>query len=329
MKSGSVKYRASAPPITLGYVGRFAPTPSGPLHLGSLATAVASYLDAHANDGTWLLRIDDLDTPRLAKHAERTILQSLEAHGLHWDGHIAKQSDHVEAYREALERLVQRERVFYCRCSRKDTVGVPQYPGTCRSVRNPPAGSFAIRARVGAARERFIDVIQGRVEGKLASIDGDFLVWRRDGLASYSLAVVVDDHLAGVTHVVRGADLMLQSLNHIFLMGQLGLPMPRYAHLPLLVERNFVKLSKHTGSFAVNNRHAEQNLASVLQLLGLEPPPRLACSELIEWAVTHWTTAGVAPGMCLGDFVCIGVPDCGRHWSGIAKLRSPAASHDG
>ena len=299
--------------MTPGYVGRFAPTPSGPLHLGSLVTAVASYLDAHANHGTWLLRIDDLDTPRVDKHAEFKILQALEAHGLHWDGHISKQSNHIEAYREALAELKQKERVFYCKCSRKEAAAFPQYPGTCRSVRTHPASPFSVRVHVGTATESFIDAIQGRIERHLASIDGDFVVWRRDGFASYSLAVVVDDHLAGVTHVVRGADLMLQSLNHLFLMGLLGVPKPRYAHLPLIVERGFVKLSKHMGSYAIDNRHARQNLSLVLQLLGLESPPKFALTELLRWAVANWVPNVVTPGTFLSDYVCIGVPSCDGH----------------
>ena len=272
------------------YTGRFAPTPSGPLHLGSLLTAVASWLDARAGDGRWLLRIDDLDTPRVDPNAESEILATLEAHGLYWDGPVARQSHHVAHYRAALEKLA--EGCFACRCTRRDLRGTARYPGTCRTSTLPWEGN-AIRIRAEGSVE-FADRVQRapstgesttshRHRGTL----DDFVVRRRDGFASYHLAVVVDDQAMGVDHVVRGADLIDDALRQLFLIGALGTTMPSYAHIPVIVEASGVKLSKHNQATAIDHRFARQNVRAALTLLGFDPPDENIPTTL-DWAIDHW-----------------------------------------
>ena len=224
------------------YVGRFAPTPTGPLHFGSLLTAVASYLDARANDGTWHLRIDDLDTPRVIAGAESAILRTLERHGLLWDGPIVRQRERSAAYTAALASPGLSERCFYCTCSRKSLAGQTTYPGTCRAIRADPGGA-AIRIQAPRGEIAFEDLIQGRYAEQLAETTGDFVVYRRDAITAYQLAVVVDDDAIGVTRVVRGADLLDNTPRQLYLIERLELATPGYAHIPVITEASGAKLA--------------------------------------------------------------------------------------
>lgn len=288
------------------YIGRFAPTPSGPLHLGSLLTAVASWLDARARQGTWLLRIDDLDTPRVDPGAETAILETLESHGLAWDGPVHRQSDHVERHDRAIRRLGGlgglSERCFACACTRRELRGFDRYPGTCRD-RGLPRDGNALRVRADVPTPGFMDRVQGRVDKPNDTV-GDFIVRRRDGFASYPLAVVVDDLAMGVNHIVRGADLLANTAEQILLGRWLDLEPPIYAHVPVVVEASGVKLSKHNRATAIDNRWATHNLAAVLSLLGFDPPLD-EVEAMLAWAVRQWDIERVPRGASLAGFVAL------------------------
>ena len=286
----------------LGYIGRFAPTPSGPLHFGSLVTALASWLDARAAGGRWLLRIDDVDAPRVDPDAEEAIVRALDAHHLHWDGAIVRQSDHQERYRNALARL--QPRCFACRCSRRVLGGARIYPGTCRHLGLAKSETTSIRIRVDDGRVEFEDRVQGHVTQQLADESGDFVIWRRDDMAAYPLAVVVDDDAMGITHVLRGADLLPNTPRQLYLADALAMRRSSYAHLPVIVEAGGIKLSKHTGATAIDNRFARHNLANALNLLGFEPPPA-DTPELLAWAIASWNINSVPSGEAFTSFVAL------------------------
>lgn len=268
---------------------------------------MASWLDTRASNGRWLLRIDDLDTPRVDPAAESEILATLEAHGLYWDGPVARQSNHVEHYRTALAKLA--ERCFACRCSRKELRGTVRYPGTCRDLSLPWEGN-AIRIRANGCVE-FTDRVQwAPTSGASApshrhgeALD-DFVLQRRDGFASYHLAVVVDDHAMGVDHVVRGADLIADTPRQLFLMGALGIAPPSYAHIPVVVEASGVKLSKHNQATAIDRRFARQNVGAALTLLGFEPPDE-SIPTILDWATRHWDIARVPSGPAVQGFMAL------------------------
>lgn len=286
--------------VTSQYVGRFAPTPSGPLHLGSLLTAVASWLDARAHHGTWLLRIDDLDTPRVDPEAEPVILATLESHGLAWDGPVHRQSDHLESHDSAIRQLG--ERCFACCCTRRELRGLDRYPGTCRDQGLPREGN-AVRVRGEVKAPAFMDRVQGLVDTSSRTV-GDFIVLRRDGIASYPLAVVIDDHASGVNNVVRGADLLENTAEQLLLMRWLGVVPPTYAHIPIVVEASGVKLSKHNRATAIDSRWAPHNLATVLSLLGLDPPLDQV-ETMLAWAVGEWDIAHVPRAATLAGFFAL------------------------
>jgi glutamyl-Q tRNA(Asp) synthetase len=272
--------------------GRFAPSPTGDLHLGSLLAAAGSYLDArHAGQG-WLLRIEDLDTPRTVPGAETRILATLEACGFEWDATPVRQSSRFEAYLGALAALGRAGRLFECSCSRKtlDDDGERAYPGTCR-LGPTRAGPTATRFRVEEGDYAFDDRIQGPLGGAWRT-RGDVVVRRRDGIFAYQLAVVVDDAWQGITDVVRGADLLDSTPWQIALARALGAPPVRYAHLPVLVESDGCKLAKSRRAVAVDPARARQALETVLTLLGLPPPAELSGAppaELWAWAVPRWS----------------------------------------
>ena len=282
------------------YVGRFAPTPSGPLHIGSLLTAVASWLDARAGSGTWLVRIDDLDTPRVDPDAESAILATLESHGLRWDGPVHRQSDNQDRHVGAISQLDAR--CFACGCTRRELRGHDQYPGTCRD-RGLRRDGNALRVRAGLAAPEFVDRVQGYVDMSPRTV-GDFIVRRRDGFASYPLAVVVDDLAIGVNNVVRGADLLDNTAEQLLLMRWLGMEAPTYAHVPVVVEASGVKLSKHNRATAIDNRWAAHNLAAVLSLLGFDPPLGQV-ETMLAWAVDEWNIARVPRGATVTGFFAI------------------------
>ncbi|HEY5644738.1 MAG TPA: tRNA glutamyl-Q(34) synthetase GluQRS [Pseudomonadales bacterium] len=278
--------------------GRFAPSPTGPLHHGSLLAAAASYLDARSRGLQWWLRIDDLDTPRVAEGAESAILSSLAAHGLHWDGPVRRQSEQVDRYLAALNELSVQQLLFYCTCSRQQLADSAVYPGTCRRQRTPVPDA-AVRVRVGDDPIRFTDLIHGEQTEILAQSCGDFVVRRRDGLVAYQLATAVDDGSDEVVRVVRGGDLLDNTARQIFLMRRLGLAEPAYAHLPVLVDDRGQKLSKQTNAAALDNTRPAANLLAVFDPLGLNPPPqaeRWTPAELLAWGTREFALERIRPG---------------------------------
>lgn len=282
------------------YIGRFAPSPTGPLHFGSLLSALASYLDARAHHGRWLLRIEDIDPPREQPGATTAIIAALRAHGLQWDGDILYQNQRGAAYREALDRLRDAGLLFYCTCSRAELAGHPVYPGTCRARREPPAVPYAVRLRVTAATVSFKDRIQGHYQQQLADEAGDFVIFRKEGLPSYQLAVVVDDAAQGVTQVVRGSDLLDSTPRQLYLQQCLQLPTPGYAHIPVIANNAGQKLSKQSFAAPLDECRAVDNLLAALAFLEQPLPPaanQATVEGLLDWAVAHWRMGSIPQGL--------------------------------
>lgn len=277
---------------------RFAPSPSGPLHFGSLIAAMGSYLQARSQGGEWLLRIEDSDTPRVVPGAAAAILRSLRCYGLHWDGEVLYQSRRLEAYRAALERLCQQGLAYPCTCSRREIaqaarlgLGGRIYPGWCRRQPRRPGRPGALRVRVDDRRICFQDAIQGSYCQRLESEVGDFVLCRADGIFTYQLAVVVDDAGQGITDIVRGSDLLDSTPRQIYLQRLLGVPTPRYSHLPVIVDARGFKLSKQTGATALDNERPVPVLLAALRFLGQDPPAALgyaSVGEVWDWALAHW-----------------------------------------
>lgn len=288
-------------------VGRFAPSPSGPLHFGSMVAALGSSLSARAAGGRWLLRIEDVDTPRIVPGAAEGILRTLEQFGFEWDGPVVWQSRRTDAYRAAFEALRAAGRVFPCACTRKEIAdsalardGTRRYPGTCRDGLAPGREARAWRLRVEPGEVSFDDAVQGPIREDVAADVGDFVLLRAEGLFAYQLAVVVDDAEAGVTEVVRGADLLDSTGRQILLQRLLGHPQPRYAHLPVASNAAGEKLSKQTLARAVEGADPARVLVDALDFLGQEPPAGLAEAGLAAvwaWARQHWSMARV-PRRC-------------------------------
>ena len=298
MKS-STATATTATAETRPYVGRFAPTPSGELHLGSLYAAAASYLEARAHGGRWLLRIEDLDRPREVRGAADRMLAVLEAFGFAWDGPVLRQSTRTAHYQEALDELASRGLTYACRCSRAQLKG-GAYPGTCRTLALPDSGA-AIRLRVAPATVRFVDGVQGAFSQDLTRAGGDPIVRRRDRLFSYLLAVVVDDAAQGVTHIVRGADLLDSTPLQIHLQQLLCKAEPAYAHVPLLAEPSGEKLAKARRSVALDGSAVIPQLLSVFSLLGMPalPPGIARVEEAWRWATDAWSLNNVPKRMNL------------------------------
>lgn len=280
------------------YIGRFAPSPTGPLHFGSLVAAVASYLEAKRAGGKWLVRMEDLDGPREMPGAADDILRTLQAFGLHWDDSVVYQSQRLAHYAEALDRLQQRGLVYPCACSRKEIADSAMsgidglvYPGTCRD--GLPAGRQprAWRIRVEDTEIGFRDRIQGLLSQNLARDIGDFVLKRADGFFAYQLAVVVDDGLQGVTDIVRGADLLDSTPRQIYLQQLLGLPPTSYTHVPVAANQRGEKLSKQTLARPLDPHQPQQQLWQALDYLRQNPWPELrqaSLGTLWSWALTHW-----------------------------------------
>ncbi|MEN8761088.1 MAG: tRNA glutamyl-Q(34) synthetase GluQRS [Thiogranum sp.] len=285
------------------YRGRFAPSPTGPLHFGSLIAAVGSFLDARSCGGEWLVRMEDLDPPREVSGAADDILRTLEAFGLYWDSEVMYQSQRHNAYQQALERLEHAQLVYPCGCSRKDIqenalrMGSGDvYPGTCRNGLPQGREARALRLRVPDLAVRFRDRLQGNSEEWLPEKSGDFIIRRADGLFAYQLAVVVDDAEQGITDVVRGADLLDSTCRQIFLLQSLGCAIPRYLHLPVAVNENGEKLSKQTNAPAVSPQRAVSALTAALRFLGQRIPAGLEDSQLADfwdWAVPNWKSGRI------------------------------------
>lgn len=284
-------------------VGRFAPSPTGPLHLGSLVAAVASYCDAKAQGGIWLVRMEDVDTTREVHGAAQHILATLEAYGFAWDGEVLFQSQRGDIYQHALNQLISQGDVYPCTCSRKEIAdssilqGIEGaiYPGTCRAYLSHPDRTPAWRMRVDNQTIQFNDRALGHMQHHLAQDIGDFVLKRADGLFTYQLAVVVDDAKQGVTDVVRGADLLNSTTRQIYLQQKLGLPTPRYLHIPVVTNAAGEKLSKQTLAKALLPNNASETLYLALLFLNnffSQPiPAQLKQSPLPDiwkWAIAHW-----------------------------------------
>ncbi len=273
----------------MAYVGRFAPSPTGPLHFGSLVAALASWMDARQAGGRWLLRMEDLDSPRVIPGAADAILRQLESMGLAWDGPVVYQSARLERYRDALGKL--QGQVYPCGCTRKELEdsalaidGSRIYPGTCRSGLAPGKTARAVRLRTGAEPIRFSDRVQGEMRQSVEREIGDFVLLRADGVFAYQLAVVVDDAAQGVTDVVRGADLLDSTARQILLQRLLGAATPRYLHVPVATSAAGEKLSKQTRAADAG----PGEIAAALEFLGMNAPAGLPPGELLPWAVRAW-----------------------------------------
>lgn len=286
-----------------GYCGRFAPSPTGPLHIGSLIAAVGSYLEARTHDGVWQLRMEDLDPPREMPGAADLILRTLETYGFEWDGEVIYQSQRASWYEDALAQLRQRDLIYPCGCTRKEIAdsalqGIegPVYPGTCRQGLKEGKSPRAWRIHVADRAIGFDDALQGRVSQHLSRDIGDFVLKRADGYYAYQLAVVVDDAAQGITHVVRGADLLDSTPRQIFLQQALGVPTPHYTHLPVAANRQGEKLSKQTLAPPLDLANPVPALWQALDFLGQQPPSELSSGPLPAvwaWAKEHWAVARV------------------------------------
>lgn len=301
---GVLRYHPAMPPappdasFRRRYRGRFAPSPTGPLHFGSLVAAVGSYLDARAAGGEWLLRMEDVDGPRSVPGAADAILRDLDGLGFSWDGDVTYQSRRMAHYQAAFERLRLDASVFACACTRREVAdsvlgpdAAPRYPGTCRNGLPPGREARAWRLKVEPGAVCFDDGLQGRVCQDLAVEVGDFVVLRADGCFAYQLAVVVDDADQGVTHVVRGADLIDSTPRQICLQRRFGLAQPNYLHLPAAVNAAGEKLSKQTRAAPVALARPQAVLTAALGFLGQLPPadlPDSGLEDLWRWAIMHW-----------------------------------------
>ncbi len=304
MESAPSSGTISGPRVTaIPYRGRFAPSPTGPLHFGSLVAAVASFLEARRAGGAWLVRIEDLDREREIAGAADEILRTLERFGLHWDEPVLRQSSRLALYEEAFAALGRAGALYACGCSRSEIAdssvhGIegPVYPGTCRAGLPAGRAARASRMRVTDTAIEFADSWQGPVRRRLETDYGDFVVRRADGFFAYQLAVVVDDAAQGITHVVRGADLIESTPRQIFLQQRLGLPTPAYAHHPVATDASGGKLSKQSAAAPVNPDDPGPALHRALAFLGQTPPGELAgggLEGLWRWALDRWDPARV------------------------------------
>lgn len=279
--------------MTPTYCGRFAPSPTGPLHIGSLVCAIASFLQARANKGQWLLRMEDLDPPREVPGAASKILQTLDHFGLHWDGAVLCQSQGQDNYEQALSQLTKNGQIYACGCSRKviqaNSIRPGIYPGTCRELALEPSNK-ALRFKLANQVIEFEDVLQGHQSQNVLHEVGDFVLKRADGLYAYQLAVVVDDHLQGVTEVVRGNDLLDNTPRQIALQRCLNIKTPDYLHIPIVTNAEGEKLSKQTHADPVRDDQTVKGWTQALNFLGLKPPSfdKDQLALLIEWSINHW-----------------------------------------
>jgi len=286
------------------YIGRFAPSPTGPLHFGSLVAAVASYCDARKNHGKWLVRMENLDRPREVKGAADTILHQLESFGFEWDGHVLYQSQRDSFYNDALEILKAKQLIYPCTCTRKEindssiTFGIEGviYPGTCLQHPIKSNAAIAWRIKTDDSNISFKDAIQGEISQTLNTDIGDFILKRADGLFAYQLAVVVDDAAQGITHIVRGADLLDSTPRQIYLQKQLNYLQPQYAHIPVASNSAGEKLSKQTLAQPIIDSNAYQLIYEALLFLGQHPPLAIknaTLDEMWRWACSNWQLASI------------------------------------
>ena len=287
------------------YIGRFAPSPTGPLHFGSLVAAVASYLEAKTHHGKWLVRLEDIDQSREIKGSADDILSTLEKFGFEWSGHVTYQSQRQSLYLEALEILKNKQLTYPCTCTRKEiadsspllgTDGVI-YPRNCLIKAIKPYAPIAWRLITNGDLIAFEDQIQGRIEQVLNRDIGDFILKRADGLFAYQLAVVVDDAAQNITHIVRGADLLDSTPRQIYLQTLLSFNRPHYAHIPIVTNAQGEKLSKQTRAKPLQKNHTNQLLFEALKFLGQQPPEKIknaSLNELWQWGFANWQIDKIA-----------------------------------
>lgn len=273
------------------YIGRFAPSPSGPLHFGSLVAAVASYLDAKKNKGLWLVRIEDIDPPREQPGAREIILQALDAYGLHWDGSVILQSHRLGAYKIALQYLLNNDHVYFCICTRKALIARGQScTGECYTKKTPPSQPHTLRLRYHPGYQTFTDTVYGKQSCDMVE-KGNCILFRKDGLFAYQLAVVVDDIWQQITHVVRGADLLDSTPWQLCLLQAFKHSAPVYTHVPLVLGDDGKKLSKQHFTPAIPLNKPDETLFKALQFLQLGPDKALegaSVTELLEWGIQNW-----------------------------------------
>lgn len=278
------------------YRGRFAPSPSGHLHFGSLITALASFLDAKKNLGTWLVRIEDIDPPREIKGAAKAILTTLESYGLQWDEEPLYQSEQSDYYLDLIEQLFVHHQCYYCQCTRAQIKAIGGvYQGHCRHINHKKEHS-AIRVINDNPIENYHDLIQGNNSCNQALAQEDFTIVRKDGLFAYQLAVVADDIFQNITHVIRGCDLLEPTARQLSFFQLLNNKAPFYGHIPLAVTEQGYKLSKQNKAPAINNQHPQPTLIAALTFLGQQPPEALlhaSVDEIITWAIEHWQLSSV------------------------------------
>ena len=302
----------SSKTLTNIYRGRFAPSPTGPLHIGSLIAAVGSYLQAKSQNGQWLIRIEDIDPPREVKGASENIIRTLDQFGFEWDGEILYQSSRTDAYEEIIDYLKTHQHAYHCNCSRKQInetacpgINGPIYPLTCYKDRNSgkkyrPKKNQLKESRNAALRFHtpdkviaFEDKVQGTITQNVANESGDFVVQRADGLFNYQLAVVIDDAHQKITEIVRGSDLLNLTASQISLQQALKFSSPTYLHMPIVTNAAGQKLSKQTEAKAIESKYASQALWFCLDFLGQQPPAEIRSATLTElwpWASTNWDT---------------------------------------
>lgn len=280
-------------PSDQAIVGRFAPSPTGDLHFGSLIAAMASYLQAKARGGSWLIRMEDIDPPREVPGSAERILGDLRDLGFISDLPVLYQSERTRAYQEAVELLLDRGLAFHCGCSRADLPTSGIYPGTCRNGLQAGKPARSVRLRVSNKPIRFTDGIQGPQQQILSESIGDFVIWRADGLPAYQLAVAVDDAFQQISEVVRGADLLNSTARQIHVLNCLGLAAPRYAHHPVVIGQDGQKMSKRWQSDPINSLSPAQALESAMELLGLPCPPGMDIGAIRKWALDNWQLSGV------------------------------------
>lgn len=292
------------------YIGRFAPSPTGPLHFGSLYTALAGFLQARSQNGKWLLRIDDLDVPRNIPGAADDILKTLENFALHWDDSVFFQSQNTEAYLAAVNDLTSNGQLFRCICTRKKLAQYrnkyPEtaiYPGFCRESNHSPHVAHALRIKANTTSVTFNDALQGEITPHPDEARDHFIIQRRDRVIAYQLAVVIDDFRQNITEVVRGYDLLDSTAKQIYLQQQLGLPTPDYMHVPIITDTQGNKLSKQTFAEAVDDKNPGEILNELLHLLRQNPPDELrraSVNDILSWAITHWNPLPLKKTQALG-----------------------------
>ena len=279
------------------YIGRFAPSPTGPLHFGSLLAGLASYLDAKSQDGIWLMRMEDLDPPREPPGTADFILNQLLELGLEWDGPVLYQSTRLDEYQRVMDQLQERELCFFCDCTRPRIRSLGSvYDGHCQERGLKSSSETAVRLKVDNSAISFTDAVQGIYSQNLINEVGDFVIQRKDGLFAYQLAVVVDDAYQGITHIVRGYDLLDSTPRQIHIQRLMGYSTPNYAHIPIIVNEQGQKLSKQHFAESIDTANAAAQIFSALQFLNQNPPQTLkrdSCKSILEWAISSWDIQAV------------------------------------